>query len=674
VAEQQPKESVMEMEYKTIARTALAIQEGKRDAVYTADLLRDQKNGYRVRVQYGRRGSTMQETWLPEKGTVAYEAAAKLYRDRVSEKQGKGYQITDVWSKDEALKAPPPPPAAPRPQRKQDPHQLLNSVEDPDTWIASFEWWMQPKLDGVRAYLIRRGMDICAESRTGLPVVVHDDVRLAAIRVPGDPFVMDGEMCGNTFYAFDLVSWRDMDLTARDYKARLEFLEKTGINSDGGAIRLVKTFRTPLEKRQAFNSCKDVGFEGVVFKNPKAKYQNGRPNSGGCALKYKFVATATVVVVPKEKEDGKRSVEMAVRVRADEGKVKRRRVGTVTIPPNKDVPAPGTIIEVRYLYAYRDGCLIQPVYVGPRTDKPKADWYLTLQFKEEPRQPAAAPDTTVKASEVKGFNSWKEAADYMVAQRPPMGSTPRQRMCVACGMKLTPVNGKLPKHYAIGKMLCPKSDTDEHLPLPTAVEIEDPEAKAIIEEIAKHGWKCLCGHDRAQHRRKGPQGSGLCRNCVCEMYEPDSPSGDDDVELAVAADVAAIVPAEEEPTLRLRMDKNPHAWISITGNSKGASFDFKLGRGGSVGSGGHSGKCESVRDALKRAWTFFSGGHGGPPPPVAAQKVVPAVLQWIERHLHELYQEQVREARMERLITSASAEQIEIPLPLEGFVQMPLNF
>jgi bifunctional non-homologous end joining protein LigD len=43
-------------------------------------------------------------------------------------------------------------------------------------------------------------------------------------------------------------------------------------------------------------------------------------------------------------------------------------VGNVTIPPNKEIPALNSIVEVRYLYAYEGGSLYQPTYLGPRDD------------------------------------------------------------------------------------------------------------------------------------------------------------------------------------------------------------------------------------------------------------------------------------------------------------------
>jgi bifunctional non-homologous end joining protein LigD len=46
-------------------------------------------------------------------------------------------------------------------------------------------------------------------------------------------------------------------------------------------------------------------------------------------------------------------------------------VGNVTIPANYDIPEAGQLVEIRYLYWYKDGSLYQPQYEGPRLD---CDW------------------------------------------------------------------------------------------------------------------------------------------------------------------------------------------------------------------------------------------------------------------------------------------------------------
>ena len=59
-------------------------------------------------------------------------------------------------------------------------------------------------------------------------------------------------------------------------------------------------------------------------------------------------------------------------------------VGNVTIPPNKDIPNHGDIVEVRYLYAYREGSLFQPVYLGVRDDIADEECDVSqLKYKQE---------------------------------------------------------------------------------------------------------------------------------------------------------------------------------------------------------------------------------------------------------------------------------------------------
>jgi bifunctional non-homologous end joining protein LigD len=59
-------------------------------------------------------------------------------------------------------------------------------------------------------------------------------------------------------------------------------------------------------------------------------------------------------------------------------------VGSVTIPPNRNVPKVGQIIEVEYLYAHRGGSLTQAVYKGVREDV-DADSADSLHYKGEER-------------------------------------------------------------------------------------------------------------------------------------------------------------------------------------------------------------------------------------------------------------------------------------------------
>jgi bifunctional non-homologous end joining protein LigD len=59
--------------------------------------------------------------------------------------------------------------------------------------------------------------------------------------------------------------------------------------------------------------------------------------------------------------------------------------GNVTIPANHAIPKVGAIVEVRYLYAFREShALHQPVYLGPRDDVEAGECLASqLKFKAE---------------------------------------------------------------------------------------------------------------------------------------------------------------------------------------------------------------------------------------------------------------------------------------------------
>ena len=117
--------------------------------------------------------------------------------------------------------------------------------------------------------------------------------------------------------------------------------------------------------------------EGVVFKDAESASNPGRPASGGPQLKFKFVATASFIVASINKC---RSVALALFDGSD-----RVPAGNVTIPPDHCIPVPGDIVEVRYLYAFRQsGCIYQPVYLGKRDDLDAVGRHTSqLKYKEE---------------------------------------------------------------------------------------------------------------------------------------------------------------------------------------------------------------------------------------------------------------------------------------------------
>jgi bifunctional non-homologous end joining protein LigD len=119
--------------------------------------------------------------------------------------------------------------------------------------------------------------------------------------------------------------------------------------------------------------------EGVVLKRLNAPYVPGRPASGGPALKHKFYTTLSAVVA---KVNQQRSVEL--RLLNCQGWV---LVGNVTVPPNHPVPPVGAVVDIRYLYAFRESnSLYQPIYLGRRTDIEQHEC-ITAQLKFKPADP-----------------------------------------------------------------------------------------------------------------------------------------------------------------------------------------------------------------------------------------------------------------------------------------------
>ena len=73
-------------------------------------------------------------------------------------------------------------------------------------------------------------------------------------------------------------------------------------------------------------------------------------------LKYKFIESASFVVTLVHPT--KRSVSLGLYAQSE-----IVDAGNVTIPPNHDIPKAGSVVEVRYLYAFRQsGSIYQPCY------------------------------------------------------------------------------------------------------------------------------------------------------------------------------------------------------------------------------------------------------------------------------------------------------------------------
>jgi len=331
-------------------QVSLYFQQGSSDKEYHTQLIKEGKD-YVVNFQYGRRGSTL-KTGTKTKDAVTLEEATKIYTKLVKSKLAKGYSEGETG---EVFQSP----------ELEDRTtgifpQLLNEIkteEELQAMIDDDDFVGQEKFDGERRMLNHYGEAI-GINKKGLKVSLPKCVVSSSV----DRVTLDNEIVGDTLYAFDILSLKDKCLKSTPYLKRLKLLAKLSL---GKNIVVVETAVGKKAKEKLLEKLKKENKEGIVFKRKDHHYKEGRPNSGGDVFKYKFYKTATCRVT--NHTTGKRSVGLEM----IDGKVVK--VGKVTIPANKEIPAVGAYIEVRYLYAYKKGSLYQPTYLGERSDQDESD-------------------------------------------------------------------------------------------------------------------------------------------------------------------------------------------------------------------------------------------------------------------------------------------------------------
>lgn len=349
---------------------------GSSDKEYHVQI-KDAGTGHIVTFQYGRRGSTLRPGTKTD-GPVDPKDARKIFDKIVAKQLKEGYTPrengTPFTSTENAGRISGHLP------------QLLNPIEPSElqTYVNDPHYGLMEKHDGERRMLLRAGNIVEGVNRKGLLLPVPQalaDVALA-LTCSGDGFLIDGEIVGEKLFAFDLleIGGKDLrDLAFADRFSALGTLFRENKHVPGvGTTLILSRLYIGAAKQAAIEKGEAENWEGFVFKDMHAPYRPGRPNSGGTQVKHKRYATCTVEVA---RVNAQRSV--AMRLYDRDGAA--HNVGNVTIPANHTVPAVGALIEVRYLYAYRNGSIYQPTYLGERSDLDVADCVLDqLQYKREP--------------------------------------------------------------------------------------------------------------------------------------------------------------------------------------------------------------------------------------------------------------------------------------------------
>ncbi|BDI33883.1 hypothetical protein CCAX7_59340 [Capsulimonas corticalis] len=347
----------------------LFYRDGSSDKEYHA-AINEADGGYTVTFAYGRRGSAL-SAGTKTNAPVTLEKARQIYDKLIAEKTSKGYTpdgsgalfaMTDSAERVSGLVP-----------------QLLNSIEEAHArkHIEDDAWCLQEKFDGKRIMSAVTSGAVTGSNRKGLCVSMPQEISdaLAAL----SDCVLDGELLGDKYVVFDLLSLGGDDLRSRPYRERFEALSAAVENAD--RVVVAETAWDATGKQAMYDAIAARAGEGVVFKKADGVSVAGRPASGGSQVKCKFYATCTCEVAAVNDQ---RSVRLRL---FDEGG-EAVPVGNVTIPVNKTVPAAGALVEIRYLYAYKGGSLYQPAYLGERDDLSPSDCALSqLKYKAEGYQP-----------------------------------------------------------------------------------------------------------------------------------------------------------------------------------------------------------------------------------------------------------------------------------------------
>ena len=384
------------MTTEVLPSVRLTCTEGGSSKEYNAKI-EAQGGGFVVTYAYGRIGGTLQAGTKTPK-PVARDRAQAVYDKIVNEKLAKGY-VTAGGTVAGYVS-----PTGQRREEKAIAVMLCEPVDDPGAHLNDDAWVAQPKYDGIRLLLRYEDGVVSAQNRKGLtrlhPVEYEEPVRELARRLGTNDLVIDGESIGAVYVAFDLLRLDGNDTRGLACADRYELLAQGFSGTENnviGCIGLTEHAVGTIAKRRLYRGLKEAEAEGIIFKRASAKYVGRRTYD---CLKHKFWASNTVMVLArndtgealadlktmgkvidqKKLKSGKRSVQMGL---LDDNGV-YVNVGDMSIPVNWPVPEPGTLVESRYLYAFRESnTLFQPQYEGPRDDKDQPDTLSQLQYKME---------------------------------------------------------------------------------------------------------------------------------------------------------------------------------------------------------------------------------------------------------------------------------------------------
>lgn len=362
---------------------SLHFQHAGSDKVYQISI-EEKGDGFVVNFANGRTGGTL-SSGTKTREPVDYAAARKICNATLNDKVGKGYNPTAGSHLRDGMAAQ----AIETAERKSSGYvpQLANPLplKDIGAYIRDPNWIFEEKHDGERRLLIVSCGEVVGSNRRGITVPVQTGIQAAASSF-GCDLVLDGEIVGDILHVWDLLEVDGVDIRNLPLEARQKKMDVLDFAGAGGLIVRTPAAVGPEEKRALYDRLKGEGKEGIVGKHLSSCYEPGRPNSGGNWFKLKNWSELTAAVGDVNTQ---RSVAMSLLDDAENW----ISVGNVTIPANHKIPEIGDVIEVRYLYAYEDGSLFQPIFGKMRNDIPLDECRASQRVFKPDSTPAAEQES-----------------------------------------------------------------------------------------------------------------------------------------------------------------------------------------------------------------------------------------------------------------------------------------
>jgi bifunctional non-homologous end joining protein LigD len=289
------------------------------------------------------------QTGTKTRTPVSKEEALKIWEKLIHEKKAKGYHEgeaapayteEDGTTKDTGLRA-----------------MLLTPASEDDAlrFLSDPQWGAQEKLNGKRIMIRSTQGTVVGANRRGLACSIPQAVASALARVDA---VLDGEMMGARFFAFDLLEDQMVDLRREDYAFRHSKLVERFGPSVFPEIQIVPLALRQTEKRALFEALKAKNAEGIVFKMLGGiGYSAGKVENlnQAHAVKVKFYASAECIVT------GWNSGRQSISLGAYDERGVLIPIGNVTVPKKYvhqiEVEC---VVQVRYLFATLGHQLYQP--------------------------------------------------------------------------------------------------------------------------------------------------------------------------------------------------------------------------------------------------------------------------------------------------------------------------